>query len=222
MASARRSCRNNPDFFCYICGEYKLAMHRKGITSFVKRAYQAYFQVKLDDQDKSWAPHTVCKTCVEYLQRWKKGTKTSLKFGIPMVWREPSDHETDCYFCAIDTTGINRKNRSSLQYPDLPSARRPDAHCEELPVPAGRELPDSDDEATTAACRRLPPSCWPPDSKRKIYSVTTRVSRSFVEGIRTTLATSARRKTSCTAEMSPVFLLNSALLNMIREIGDSS
>src|ERR1700755_3458238 len=87
MASARRSCRNNPDFFCYICGEYTLAMHRKGITSFVKRAYQAYFQVKLGDQDKSWAPHTVCKTCVEYLRRWTKGTKTSLKFGMPMVWR---------------------------------------------------------------------------------------------------------------------------------------
>lgn len=150
MASARRSCRNKPDVFCYICGEYTLAMHRKGITSFVKRAYQAYFQVKLGDQDKSWAPHTVCKTCVEYLRRWTKGSKTSLKFGIPMVWREPSDHESDCYFCAINTTGINRKNRSNLQYPDLPSARRPVAHCEELPVPACRELSDSDDEATTA------------------------------------------------------------------------
>lgn len=150
MASARRSCRNNPDVFCYVCGEYTLAMHRKGITSFVRRAYQAYFQVKLGDQDKSWAPHTVCMTCVEYLRRWTKGTKTSLKFGIPMVWREPSDHESDCYFCAINTTGINRKNRSSLQYPDLPSARRPVAHCEELPVPACRELPDSDDEASTA------------------------------------------------------------------------
>ena len=56
-----------------------------------------------------------------------------------------------------------------------------------------------------SACRRHPPSCWPPDSKRKIYLARTRVSLSFVEGMRTTCATSARRKTSSTAEMSPVF-----------------
>ncbi|QQP36648.1 Uncharacterized protein FKW44_021815, partial [Caligus rogercresseyi] len=61
---------------------------------------------------------------------------------------EPFDHATDCYFCAINTTGINRKNRQSLQYPDLPSARRPVAHCEDIPVPAFTQLPNSDDEAT--------------------------------------------------------------------------
>ncbi|QQP48679.1 Uncharacterized protein FKW44_009061 [Caligus rogercresseyi] len=135
MASARRSCRNNPDVFCYICGEYTLSGDRKNITGFVKRAYMAYFKVKLGDQDKSWAPHTVCKTC---------GAKTSLKFGIPMVWRKPFYHATDCYFCAINTTGINRKNRQSLQYPDLPSARRPVAHCEDIPrdqlVPGARNI----------------------------------------------------------------------------------
>uniref|UniRef100_A0AAV2M7A1 Uncharacterized protein n=1 Tax=Knipowitschia caucasica TaxID=637954 RepID=A0AAV2M7A1_KNICA len=119
MASARRSCRNDPDVFCYICGDYTLSVDRKNITGFVKHAYEAYFKVKLGHQDKSWEPHTVCKTCVEYLWRWTKGTKTSLKFGIPMVWREPRDHASDCYFCAINTTGINRKNRHSLQYPDL-------------------------------------------------------------------------------------------------------
>ena len=127
-----------------------MSVDRKNITGFVKRAYEAYFKVKLGDQEKSWAPHTVCKTCVEYLRRWTKGAKTSLKFGIPMVWREPFDHASDCYFCAINTTGINRKNRHSLQYPDLPSARRPVPHCEEIPVPAFTELPDSDDESTTA------------------------------------------------------------------------
>jgi hypothetical protein len=37
-----------------------------------------------------------------------------------------------------------------------------------------------------SACRRLHPSCWPPDSKRKIYLARTRVSLSFVEGMRTT------------------------------------
>ena len=43
-------------------------------------------------------------------------------------------------------TGINRKNRGSLKYPDLQSARRPVAHCNEIPVPIFGELPDISDE----------------------------------------------------------------------------
>ena len=63
-----------------------------------------------------------------------------------MVWREPTNHVTDCYFCAVDVTGINRKNWYSLKYPDLQSARRPVAHCDEIPVPIFGELPDISDE----------------------------------------------------------------------------
>ena len=59
-----------------------------------------------------------------------------------MVWRELTNHVTDYYFCAIDVTGINRKNQSSLKYPDLESAHRPVAHCDEIPVPVFGELPD--------------------------------------------------------------------------------
>ena len=63
-----------------------------------------------------------------------------------MVWREPTNHATDCYFCAVDVSGINRKNRGSLKYPDLQSARRPVAHCDAIPVPLFGELPDISDE----------------------------------------------------------------------------
>ena len=63
-----------------------------------------------------------------------------------MVWREPTNHGTDCYFCVGDVTGINRKNRDSLKYPDLQSTRRPAAHCDEIPVPIFGELPDISDE----------------------------------------------------------------------------
>ena len=54
--SSKRSCVNDPNFFCYICGECTLEHNRKLITDFVKQAYLAYFEVKLGDQDKSWAP----------------------------------------------------------------------------------------------------------------------------------------------------------------------
>ena len=87
------------------------------------------------DQDKSWAPHIVCKQCVEHLRQWTKKVRKSLRFGIPMVWREPKNNFDDCYFCAVSTKGINRKNKKSLDYPNLESAIRPIPHCYEIPVP---------------------------------------------------------------------------------------
>lgn len=64
-----------------------------------------------------------------------------MRFAIPMVWREPSDHMNDCYFCGINLKGINRKNRQTLVYPNLASAIRPVPHSEELPVPVFSVLP---------------------------------------------------------------------------------
>ena len=37
---------------------------RQNIIQFIKNAYYAYFDTKLVDQDKSWAPHKVCITCM--------------------------------------------------------------------------------------------------------------------------------------------------------------
>ena len=50
--SRRRSCCNDPDSFCYICGEYILKEYKRSITDFVRKVYRAYFGVKLGDQDK--------------------------------------------------------------------------------------------------------------------------------------------------------------------------
>ena len=111
MSSIRRSCVNHCDVFCYICGEYMLKENRKNITDFVKHAYLGYFGVQLGDQDKTWAPHVVCKTCTEHLREWTTGKRKSLKFGVPMVWREPTNHIDDCYFCMVNVSGINRNNR---------------------------------------------------------------------------------------------------------------
>ena len=63
-----------------------------------------------------------------------------------MVWREPTNHVIDCYFCAVVVTGINRKNRSSLKYPDLQSARRSLVQCNEIPEPIFGQFPDISDE----------------------------------------------------------------------------
>ena len=116
---------------------------KRNITDFVRRAYKAYFDMKLGDQDKSWAPHIVCKTCVESLRGWTNG-KLKLKFAVPMVWRETKNHFDDCYFCLNNMNGFNKNKKKTWQYPNLESAIRPVAHSEELPVPVFTGLPDID------------------------------------------------------------------------------
>ena len=105
--SRRRSCCNDPDSFCYICGVYILKERKRSITNFVHKVYRAYFGVKLGDQDKPWAPHVVCKSCVEHLRMWTKGKTKSFRFGVPTAWREQKNHFDDCYFCVVDLKGFN-------------------------------------------------------------------------------------------------------------------
>ena len=84
-SSLRRRCLNESNVFYYICGDYTLEHNRKTINNFVKRAYLVYFKVMLGNQDKPWAPHIVCKPCVEHLRQWTSKSRKSLEFAIPMV-----------------------------------------------------------------------------------------------------------------------------------------
>lgn len=86
-------CKNKPNVFCYICGNYTIVPHRNLVTSFINYAYNAYFGMKLGDHDKAWEPHMVCK---------RHARKSCLKFGIPMVLGKLINHITDWYFCTID------------------------------------------------------------------------------------------------------------------------
>lgn len=132
---AYRGCRNDPEKFCYICGELTLIKYRRNITDRIRRIYFAYFGCKIGDQDKPWAPHYCCCDCTNDLNLWFSGKKNSLKFAIPMIWREQKDHHTDCYFCITDIKGYTQKTKKNIQYPNLPSAIRPVSHSLELPVP---------------------------------------------------------------------------------------
>ena len=104
--------------------------------------------MKLGDQDKTWAPHKVCIMLTFSL--WMKGKK-HFSFGVPMVWREPQNHLSDCYFCAVKTTGITSKTRSSVAYPSLPSAIQPVPHSNEVPKPTfhGFHLSESESISST-------------------------------------------------------------------------
>ena len=103
--------KNNPDGFCYIYSNVVLPNHQAKITDFVKKVYCNYFGVKQGDQDKPFAPHICCKTCVENLRDWKNCKKNSMSFAIPMIKRKEKDHLKHCYFRMINLKGINHKNK---------------------------------------------------------------------------------------------------------------
>ena len=132
-----RKCVNLVNNFCYICGEITFSSQKRNLTPLVKTAYQHYFGMKVGDQDKSWAPHICCNSCSVILREWLKNKKRSMAFAVPMVWREPTNHIDDCYFCLTPPikAGLSMKKRGTVKYPNLPSAIRPIPHSDSLPVP---------------------------------------------------------------------------------------
>lgn len=107
---ASRQCKLNPDKFCYVCGQIILSKNKRYITEAVKRAYFQYFQIPVTNLDKNWVPRVVCENCRSILLNWSAGKRKYLQFGIPMLWREPTNHATECYFCLTKTSGFNNKN----------------------------------------------------------------------------------------------------------------
>ncbi|XP_076056096.1 uncharacterized protein LOC143034074 [Oratosquilla oratoria] len=130
-----RTCKNHPDSFCYICGKYTPSKQKHTITSSVKHLYRAYFGIRIGDQDKPWAPHITCVNCFSGLCHWSKGNRKSMPFGIPMVWREPTIHLEDCYFCMVKPLGRNAKSSKHIKYPNIPSAMQPVPHSDDVHVP---------------------------------------------------------------------------------------
>jgi len=114
-------CVNSSDNFCYICGEVAFARRRKAITEIVKKAYHLYFGCKIGDQDKPWAPHICCRKCATDLLQWLKLKWHAMPFDVRMVWREPNNHATDCYFCMAPPVsgGITMKKKWTIVYPNI-------------------------------------------------------------------------------------------------------
>jgi len=129
-----RKCKNHPDSFCYICGQYTLAKEKRKLTIRICRMYQNYFGCHVGDLDKPWAPHICCLSCTVNLCAWANGKLLKMPFAIPMIWREQTDHINDCYFCATNIRGFSSKNKANIQYPNMKSAMRPVKHSEDFPI----------------------------------------------------------------------------------------
>ena len=89
------------------------------------------------DQDKRWAPHVICDYCRRILEGWLGGEKRAILFAIFRIWREPSNHYTDCYFCMVDPTKRRKgKNAPPIEYSKIPSSIASVFHnTTDLPVP---------------------------------------------------------------------------------------
>lgn len=65
---SRRTCVNNPDSLCFICGElggeYMFQDYLLNVSDFVKLAYMDYFWKPLDINSKPWIRNMMCKSCV--------------------------------------------------------------------------------------------------------------------------------------------------------------
>ena len=131
-----RQCKNDPNKLYYICGELTFAKVKRSITSHIKKLYKAYFHCDTGDQDKTWAPHVCCLTCVKTLGACYANKNVQMKFGGPMIWREQKDHSNDWYFCQQDYKGYTTaKKKKHIVYLNLQSAMRPVNQSKEFPVP---------------------------------------------------------------------------------------
>jgi len=104
-----------------------------------------------------------CTTFSSKPNAWVKEKGRCLPFGVPMVWRVPSNHGTNCYFCMMHPIqdDMSMKKKLTIVYPNIPSAIRPAPYGDGLPV---SEPPDnfsvySDDEHSVSSnSEKLQPS----------------------------------------------------------------
>jgi hypothetical protein len=95
-----------------------------------------------------------------------------MPLGVPTVWREPTNHLNDCYFCRTNTEGFSKKQKHKIQNPNMPSALKPVPQEEGLSVPNpslhwdGINVYDDDDDDKQVAES-------PPRSPDAIYSLET-------------------------------------------------
>jgi len=125
------------ELFCYECCEVTLASRKHSITPLIKKAYHLYFGCKLGDQDMKWTQHIVCISWAIRFGSWINRKGMAMPFAVPMVWREPSNYISDCYFCLTPPVAscINRKKKQRIDCPNIHSAIRTVLHGEDLPVP---------------------------------------------------------------------------------------
>lgn len=74
----------------------------------------------------------------------------TMRFEIPTIWRKPTNHVDDCYFCITPAYGFTkkektRKKKHKVQYSSFDLAIFPVPHSNKIPVLVLVKLKDCDD-----------------------------------------------------------------------------
>ena len=81
-----------------------------------------------------------------------RGSRKCMPFAILRIWREPTNHHADCYFCLVDISTYKKtKDRKRIVYPSIFSSIAPVNHGPKLPIPQpptthGISLTSSEDD----------------------------------------------------------------------------
>lgn len=136
----KSKCKNHPNSVCYCCGLFSPMNSSQSIytSPSFQIAYKDYFGFSVSHQDKNWVPHFVCNSCYAKLVNWRKGKNNAgLKFGVPVRWREPRCHLSECYFCLINFAGLKETSQANSWYNQRwpPTVSKPILHSVDFPVP---------------------------------------------------------------------------------------
>jgi len=88
-------CKQPRQFLLYLRRSYVFNT-KSPINTDGEKTYECYFGCKVGDQDKKWAPHVCCISCATTPREWLIKIGRSMPFALSMIWREPTDHLTDC------------------------------------------------------------------------------------------------------------------------------
>ena len=76
-----------------------IGFKKSALTPLTNRAYFLYFDRKATRTRARL--HVCCTSCSSKLNAWVDCKRRSTSLVVSMVWREPTNHLTNCYFCVM-------------------------------------------------------------------------------------------------------------------------
>ena len=147
MSSLRRRRKNNPDNFCYICGQYTPPVHCKKFTPKKILLTSFTLGVKLETRTRNGLlTYAALLQCLLHIA----GKKKKMSFGVPMIRREQAGHSMDCYFCLTNIKGFSRESKSKIKHPNCRSAMNPIQHSSTVPIPSPPLIGDLGQDASSS------------------------------------------------------------------------
>lgn len=129
MSSRSFKCVNNADDFCYVCGKFASKKSKLPFTDVIQEKYREYFKKAVQNLGERWTPSIICTSCKIRLY------KAKMNFTVPMIWKKPLCHETDCYFCLSKRSGTGKSMKWT--YANIGSAILPrDVPSPEIRIPS--------------------------------------------------------------------------------------